>query len=136
MKKIVSVVLCAVLFAAVPVLVSADETAKKTVAASQQTMGKETISKQETMGQCSKCEEVKKECCDKCKCPMCRMMMHKCVVATSDGGIVVMIGNKLTKYDKNLNLVKEAEIKIDMEAMKKMCKECSMSEEEEEGPGK
>jgi hypothetical protein len=51
-------------------------------------------------------------------------MMHPTptIVATSDGGIVVLTGNKLTKYDKNLNVVKEAELKTpEMSEMKKMC---------------
>jgi hypothetical protein len=49
-------------------------------------------------------------------------MMHPDVVATSDGGIVILQGNKLTKYDKNLNVVKEVEIKMpSMDEMKKMC---------------
>ena len=34
-----------------------------------------------------------------------------------------MIGNKLIKYDAQLNIVKEAEIKIDMEAMFKSMEE-------------
>lgn len=50
-------------------------------------------------------------------------MMHKMhgmtrpstMVASSDGGVIVLSGNKLYKYDKNLNLVKEAEIKTEME---------------------
>ena len=51
-----------------------------------------------------------------------RMMMmqalrEKAVVPTSDGGIVIVLGNKLTKYDKDLNVVKETEIKVDTEAM-------------------
>lgn len=33
------------------------------------------------------------------------------VVATSDGGVVILAGPKLIKYDKDLNLVKEVEIK-------------------------
>ena len=48
------------------------------------------------------------------------MRMGKELVATTDGGVVVLIGNKLMKYDANLNLVKETEIKIDKEAMQKM----------------
>ena len=32
------------------------------------------------------------------------------IVATSDGGVVVLVGNKIVKYDKNLNLVKEVTI--------------------------
>ena len=48
------------------------------------------------------------------------MGMMNSLVATSDGGVVVMIGNKLYKYDKNLNLVKEAEIKVDFKGMQRM----------------
>jgi hypothetical protein len=48
------------------------------------------------------------------------MGMMSNIVATSDGGVVVMIGNKLYKYDKNLKLVKETEIKIDMKSMQRM----------------
>ena len=63
-------------------------------------------------------------------CPMMKGMMEKKVVATSDGGVVVLVGNKLVKYDKDLNLVKEVEIKIDMAAMQKsmmeMMKDCPM----------
>ena len=59
---------------------------------------------------------------------MMKTMMDKSIVATQDGGVVVLVGNKLMKYDKNLKLVKEAEIKIDMEAMQKnmaeMMKNC------------
>ena len=47
---------------------------------------------------------------------MMRMMGH--LVSTSDGGVVVMMGNKLYKFDKNLNLKKEVEMKIDMKSMK------------------
>ena len=54
---------------------------------------------------------------------MMKMMMEKSVVATEDGGVVVVAGNKITKYDKDLNVVKEAEIKMDMEAMEKNMKE-------------
>lgn len=50
------------------------------------------------------------------------MPMGKTMVATSDGGVVVMVGNRLYKYDKNLELKKEAEIKMDMPAMKHMIK--------------
>lgn len=55
---------------------------------------------------------------------MMKKMMQKEMVATEDGGVIVLIGNKLMKYDKDLNLVKEVEIKWDMEAMKKRMKEC------------
>jgi len=54
------------------------------------------------------------------ECGKMGMMMQKQMVATSDGGVIVLAGNKLYKYDKDLNLVKEAEIKMDVEGMKKM----------------
>jgi len=38
-------------------------------------------------------------------------MMQKQMVATNDGGVILLLGNKLIKYDKDLNLVKEAEVK-------------------------
>ena len=40
-------------------------------------------------------------------------MMHQqpTVVATSDGGVVVLQGPKLAKYDADLNLVNEVELK-------------------------
>jgi len=64
---------------------------------------------------------------DKMDCPMCHMgkmmMGGKELLATQDGGVVLMIGNKLIKYDAQLNLVKETEVKIDMEAMKNMMEE-------------
>jgi len=67
-------------------------------------------------------------------CPMYKMMGGKELLATQDGGVVLMMGNKLIKYDAQLNLVKEAEIKIDMEAMKKMMEEmkkcCPMFDKE------
>ncbi|MCB9772650.1 MAG: hypothetical protein H6754_08905 [Candidatus Omnitrophica bacterium] len=59
-------------------------------------------------------------------CPMMQSMLQKQVVATNDGGIVVVAGNKITKYDKDLNVVKEVEQKMDMEGMKKMMKDCPM----------
>jgi hypothetical protein len=49
-----------------------------------------------------------------------RYVMGKQIIATSDGGVVIAIGNRLYKYDSNLNLQKEAEIPIDMEGLNKM----------------
>lgn len=46
-------------------------------------------------------------------------MMEKSVTATSDGGVVVLAGSKLSKYDKNLKLVKEVDFETDMAAMHK-----------------
>jgi hypothetical protein len=48
-------------------------------------------------------------------------MMHSTsVVATQDGGVVILMGNELLKYDKELNLIKKAEIKFDWENWQKM----------------
>jgi hypothetical protein len=52
-------------------------------------------------------------------------MMKKSVVATSDGGVVVSIGDQLIKYDSDLNLVKKVEIEVDKSDMKRMMKKCS-----------
>lgn len=64
-----------------------------------------------------------------CMCPMHHMMMEsmmsRSVVATADG-VVVMAGDKLMKFDKDLNLVKEVPVAIDTEAVQK--KMCSMAE--------
>lgn len=38
-------------------------------------------------------------------------MMPKSMVSSNDGGVIILSGNKLMKYDKDLNLVKEVEIK-------------------------
>jgi hypothetical protein len=64
-----------------------------------------------------KCCKGREGCCMQ---GMMGSMMSKQIIATTDGGIVVLAGNKITKFDKDLNLVKEAEIKMDMEGMQKM----------------
>jgi len=74
----------------------------------------------------------KKDCKKGMSCPMCHMnksmmMGEKKLVATQDGGAVLMMGNKLIKYDAQMNLVKEVEIKMDMEAMKKLMEEMKAS---------
>jgi len=60
-------------------------------------------------------------------CPICNMnrtmMDVKKLVATQDGGVVLMMCNKLIKYDASLNVVKEVEVKMDMEAMKRSMEE-------------
>ncbi len=54
--------------------------------------------------------------------------MQKQMVATNDGGVIILVGNKLLKYDKDLNLVKEVEVqaeaglKIDVGSMQDMMK--------------
>jgi len=47
-------------------------------------------------------------------------MMERKMIATSDGGVVVINGAKLDKFDKDLNLVKETELKPDTAGMKSM----------------
>jgi hypothetical protein len=64
-------------------------------------------------------------------CPMmCKSMMDSKVVATEDGGVVLMAGCKLIKYDKDLNKVKEVPVEIDMKAiqakMQEAMKNCPM----------
>ena len=63
------------------------------------------------------------------------MMGGREMVATSDAGVVLIIGNKMYKYDKDLKLKGEAEIKIDMEAMKKAQEEMKKMREEMMGKG-
>ena len=48
------------------------------------------------------------------------MMNGSSLVATTDGGIVVLMGNELSKYDKDLNLVKQVEVKFDWDNWQKM----------------
>jgi hypothetical protein len=53
-------------------------------------------------------------------CPMHEMMESMAepeIVATRDGGVVVMLGGRLYKYDRNLKLKSETELKIGMEMM-------------------
>ena len=61
------------------------------------------------------------------KAMMMGKMMERDIVATSDGGVVVLVGNKLLKYDKNLDLKAEAEVKVDKECLKKMMRDCPMA---------
>ncbi len=42
-------------------------------------------------------------------------MCSPSMVASNDGGVIVMMGKKLMKYDKHLNLVKQVEMKCDKE---------------------
>jgi hypothetical protein len=44
-------------------------------------------------------------------------MMDRQVVATADGGIIIVAGAKVVKYDKDLNLVKEIELGGGMPSM-------------------
>lgn len=44
---------------------------------------------------------------------MMQMLREKSITPTSDGGVLIIVGNQMIKYDKDLNVVKEAELKID-----------------------
>ena len=72
------------------------------------------------------------------RCPACAMamcgMMSKAMLPTGDGGFVVMIGNKLYKYDQNLDLQKETELSVDFQSMKQMMmKMHSMDQDSQNG---
>ena len=61
-----------------------------------------------------------KKRCEQFKCKgMMHAMMPKSLIETEDGGIVVMTGTRLIKFDKDLNLVREVPLPIDMEHMQK-----------------
>jgi hypothetical protein len=65
-------------------------------------------------------------------------MMHKMgmggisMVGTKDGGVILLVGKKLMKYDQNLELVKEVEIKMPCGEMMKKMKDCPKKEKKEE----
>ena len=54
----------------------------------------------------------------------CPMMGKAQMVATDEGGVIVLAGSKLLKYDADLNLVKEVEVKMPMGPMGS--KQCPM----------
>ncbi len=60
------------------------------------------------------CMDGKKEGMDK------GMMNKPVMVSSNGGGVIILIGNKLQKYDSKLNLVKEVEIKVEEHGCK-MC---------------
>lgn len=49
------------------------------------------------------------------------MMNKASMVASNDGGVIILSGHKLSKYDAKLNLVKEVEIKAEEGKMCAMC---------------
>ena len=51
------------------------------------------------------------------------MMSSTSMVPTSDGGVIVLMGNELLRYDKDLNLIKQAQVKFDWENWQKMMME-------------
>lgn len=55
-----------------------------------------------------------------CMCMMGHMMspmMEKQMLLGRDGGVVILLGNRLIKYDEKLNLVKDVEIQVNIEEM-------------------
>jgi len=57
------------------------------------------------------------------------MMGKASMVSSNDGGVIVIIGNKLYKYDKNLMLVKQIELPIEKPEMNMVGKkEMTMTE--------
>lgn len=64
-------------------------------------------------------------------------MMKREVVATDDGGVILVVGNLLLKYDEDLELVKKTTIEISDEDMRrmmeKMQKHCAMCRKMGEG---
>jgi hypothetical protein len=51
----------------------------------------------------------------------CNMMGAAQMVATDEGGVFVLAGDKLMKYDADLNMVKEIEVKMPMPMGGKQC---------------
>ena len=100
MKKVVFLVVLAVLFAGVPVVSSAQESEKP---------------EGPMMGKMMKGDM-------RHKFGMMEMMRNN-MVATNDGGVVVMLGHKLLKYDEKLNLVSEVEVEKGPKGMPEMHKE-------------
>ncbi len=54
-----------------------------------------------------------------CGTMMGSFMSHS-MVSSGDGGVIVMMGDKLQKYDRNLMLVKEINVSYDMADLNKM----------------
>ena len=103
--------LTAVLFFLVPVVSFSQESSA----------ANNTMTEKGMMGTGTIAQEMKDKMAGRhAKMGMMGMMMNKSMVATADGGVIVMAGNKLLKYDKDLNLQKEVELKIDPAAMKAM----------------
>jgi len=104
-KRLFFIISAVFLVAVVSSLAFADTKEKDSMTGKGMMAGKGMMDDNQMMGMCGM---------------MSHMMMCKSMISTSDGGVIVMAGNKLQKYDKDLNLKKEVEIKIDMEGMQKM----------------
>ena len=66
-----------------------------------------------------------------------KMMGEKSMVSSNDGGVIVLIGNTLYKYDKNLKLIKQVDLSCSMGmGDKKMCPMKGKMGQEKEGADK
>ncbi|MFH1478275.1 MAG: hypothetical protein ABIG92_00685 [Candidatus Omnitrophota bacterium] len=96
--------------------------------------GEDIAATEEAVPKCEMCKMRMKKDGEKggmheMKSMMMKGMMQKEMVPTKDGGVIVLSGNKLLQYDKDLNLKKEVEIKTDMECMMKKMKKCMEDKE-------
>ncbi len=99
--------------------------------------------KKEEVKKCEKCKKDHSKCDGshgKCGKGSCKMKGHHGMgmgemTATSDGGVVVKIGNTLYKYDKDLKLVGQTEIPFDFKKMHEKMKK-QHGEMKGMGPGK
>lgn len=70
---------------------------------------------------------------------MLNAMMPRSMISTEDGKIIVLAGNKLIKYDSDLNLVKEQTIHLDIsgmqDLMKRMAENCPICAQTSEASG-
>ncbi len=72
-------------------------------------------------------------------CAMMGPMMSKQILLGRDGGVFVLMGNHLMKYDDRLTLVKDVKLNIDMNEMCRTMQEfmssCPMMQKKMQGPG-
>ena len=65
-------------------------------------------------------------------------MMQRSMVALEGGGVCVLVGDELMKFDKDLQLVKTVDVPFDMEKMekkmKKMMDKCDMCRQMRQEP--
>jgi hypothetical protein len=63
----------------------------------------------------------------KCMAMKCGMK-HKSMIGTSDGGVVLWMGNSLVKYDSSLNKVSETQVDMEAYCGEKMSAKCCKSD--------
>jgi hypothetical protein len=75
-------------------------------------------------------------------CPGCSAvydaLMHECVTATSDGGVVVAVAGKLIRYDSALKKVAESDLDVDWTAVHRrilqIMQDCQMAQANPSSP--